>query len=177
MWPAAARRLHLSDIRGPTRIVTVARVVSPDIVRSPLSGRMAAFVRLEALEATTDAVGVGGLTSLGAIVLGDVVTLEVDFEDARGVAIGLLPRRAELRLVPVEPALPITRALPELVPLLACAKGTGLLCQRERLVFGGERLRLSAVVERAHGSDAERLVVRDDLAPVRLDDVLDDRGA
>jgi hypothetical protein len=176
MWPAAARRLRLEDVRGPTRIDAVARVVSPDVVRSPLSGRMAAFVRIEALETTRDAASVSSVVSLGAILVGDVVTLEVDVEGARSVAVDLLLRRAELRLLSEGPVLPIGQMVPELVPLLARAKGSGTLCQREWLVFSGERLRLSAVVERAYRSHAERLVVRDDLAPVLLDEVLEDRA-
>ena len=169
MWPAAARRLCLEEIRGLTRIDAVARVASPDVVRSPRSGRMAAFARIEVVEAPPGRERAP--ISLGAIVLGDVVRLELEADEAP-VLLDLLPRRAEIRLVVEPPALPIERVIPEVVPLLARAKRGGALCHRERLFVRGERLRLVAVVERDHRSEvAERLVVRDDIAPVRLDEV------
>jgi hypothetical protein len=91
-------------------------------------------------------------------------------------------RRADSRLVSDRGELePIVTAVPEIIPLLSRAKQNGVLCQREPLVKSGDRLRLRAVVERTNrpigagdrASGRERLVVRDDLAAVTIDDVLE----
>jgi hypothetical protein len=147
-------------------IDVIARVASGNDVVSPLSGVRAAFVQVELLEAAE-----GALESLGAFILGDVVTLGV--EDA-SIEIDIVARRAELRLLaPRTGGVRVEQVIPELVPLLARARGGVLYC-RERLVLHGERLRVRAHVERVERSPrTERLVVRDDLGPVTLDEVLE----
>lgn len=184
MWPFADRSLRLEDIVGPTRIDVVVRVVSANNVTSPLSGFKAAFVRLEALERVPrrkedDRVGdAEDLFSLGAVILGDLVTLSL----ANEITVELPVRRAELRLVSERTGvMPVHRAVPELVPLFVHARRSGVLCQREHLVLRGDRLRFHAVVERTsqvvavgyRSGVSERLVVRDDLAPIILDEVLE----
>ncbi len=143
-------------LQGPTPIDTLARVLTPNRVTSPISGRGAAFVRIEVLSR------VGAeLTSLGVVVLGDLLALELD----SGVRVQLPVRRAELRRLSDSPEPePIERLAAELVPLLTRAARGGVLCQREHLVFEGDRLRLRAVVEAGF--------VRDDLGPILLDEVL-----
>jgi hypothetical protein len=185
MWPFAERSQRLEDLVGPTRIDAVVRVSSANSVTSPISGVKAAFVRLEALERVprdtkSDRAGdAEDLFSLGVVLLGDLVTLSL--ADS-AIAIELPVRRATLRLVD-QPAgvIPVHRAVPELVPLFAQARRGGVLCQREHRVLCGDRLRLQAVVERTtsvvgvgyRSGAPERLVVRDDLAPVLLDEVLE----
>jgi hypothetical protein len=186
MWPFAARPLRLEDLVEPSRIDVVTKVVSSNDVTSPLSGLKAAFVQLEALELVHRSQNDGGpsgqgdLFSLGTMIVGDLVTLEIDGIE---VAVEVPVRRAELRLVSDGRAgvIPIHRAVPELVPLLAHAKHGGVLCQREHRVLSGDRLRLRAVVERAsrvvasryRSGVVERLLVRDDLAPILLDEVIE----
>lgn len=186
VWPLAPKRLRLEEIVGPTPIDVVTTVVSPNEVTSPLSGLEAAFVQVEVLERVppsysrdADRPNNDAYVLLGSVIFGDLVKLELE----GGVAgVELLSRRAELRVVSERAAvMPMERAIPELVALLSRAKRGGVLCQREHLILSGERLRLRAVVERvsrvvASGDRSDvvqQLVVRDDLAPVVLDEVLD----
>jgi len=195
MWPSAAKPVRLEELVGPTPLDVVTTVLSPDAVLGPVSGLAAAFVQVEVLERLPETspgqlrservLSQGAYVSLGAVIFGDLVTLQLDLEGG-AATIDLVARRAELHLLSAHErdATPVDHALPELVPLLSRAKQGGLLCQREHLVRSGARLRLRAVVERAgravasrHPSAlAERLIVRDDLAPVRLDEVLDADG-
>jgi hypothetical protein len=179
MSPSAA--LSLDDIVGPTRVDVITKLVSPDDVTSPVSGLRAAFVHLEALERVRAHEGSGiqeELFSLGTIIIGDLVTLVLE---GRATEVELQVRRAQLRFLSDHThVLPIAETIPELVPLLGAAKHGGILCHRERLVLSGDRLRLRAVVERIarvvapERSDAGlRLVVREDLAPILLDEVLE----
>lgn len=162
MWPVAAHPLRLEDLAGPARVDVITKVSSPNKVTSPISGSQAAFVQVEALQQ-----GPLGPHSLGAVILGDLVTLELE---GGAVAIELAVRRATLHFLDERSdAVPMQRAIPELVPFFERARFGGVLCQREYLVLSGDRLRLRAVVERK----GERLMVRDDLAPVLLDEVIE----
>ena len=186
MWPFVAKPpLRLEDIVGPTPIAVVTRVVSGNEIASPVSGLRAAFLQLEALERVKPSgdresgSAHGRFYSLGTVILGDLVRLELEGLD---VTVELEPRRVELRLVhETTEAPPIDHAIPEIVPLLASAKRGGVLCQREHLVLRGDRLRLCAIVERSasvvssgyRSGVGSRLVVRADLAPVVLHEVLE----
>lgn len=147
---------------GPTPIDLAATVVSGDDVESPLSGRRAAFVRLEALERVD-----GEDVSLGAILVGDLLRLTLD----GGASLDVEVRRAELRLFgPRAGVRPITRVAAELVPLLASARRGGTLCEHEHLVPSGARLRVRAIVEPS--GTPGRVVARHDLAPVILEELV-----
>jgi hypothetical protein len=190
MWPFTERSLRLEDLVGPTKVDVVTRVVSPNLTASPTSGLRAAFVLLEAFERVPrrphDDRNPGDdaedFLPLGAVIVGDLVTLEVE---GTGASVDVCARRATMRLVKERAGvMPIVRAIPELVPLLSHAKRSGVLCQREHLVLSGDRLRLQAVVERTsrvvaagyRSGTTEVLVVRDDLAPVILDEVFEAPG-
>lgn len=102
------------------------RVISDDVVTSPISGRRGAFVRLELLEDGEP---------LGAVVLGDVVRLAGETE------LHVVVRRARL-VVPPVPELPLARIVPELAALLRQARG-GKLAVREHVVVRGDEVRLA----------------------------------
>lgn len=154
-------------------------IVSPNAVESPLDGTRAAILYVELLELlelergpTDEAYG-----SLGVVVLGDVVTLRDDDHDE----IAIVARRA--RINPATPharPAPLDEAPPELVPLLAKAKGRGLLCYRQVSLATNDRVLLTASVEPAtsvvaagYRSGTQRTyVARDDLEPVILDEVV-----
>jgi hypothetical protein len=142
---------------GPTPVDVLVTVASANGVTSPISGDPAAIVFVELFE---------GPELLGSVVFGDLVTLSIEGSD---LAIDIVVRRAQLAFVdvPTEPV-PIEAAPSELVPLLQRARRGGIVLRRERLVRHGDRLRLRAIVEPA----ADRLIAREDLAPVRLDEVL-----
>src|SRR5688572_21612669 len=76
-----ARRIHPYNIVHSMRDAIVA---SPDAVRSPVSGSIGAFVHLEVGERRD-----GEFRSLGSIVVGDLLRLEID-----GRALELVVRRA-----------------------------------------------------------------------------------
>lgn len=158
----------------PRQLDVVATVASPDEVTSPFSGARAAFFHVEVLEIAADGTG----WSLGEMLLGDVVVLRIA-EPATEVA--LVVRRAAMRLVGVRtggvPLDGLPRPPAEAIPLLAKARGRGAPCFREHAVRQGARLRLRAIVEDYSASPVAlpgpRLLVRDDLGPLTLDEVLD----
>ena len=157
---------------GVRRIDAIATVISPNRVVSPISGRAAAFVHVEVVERLGD---LEIDEHLGAVIFGDIVRVELP-DHAR---IDVVVRRAELRFaLGREPAVPLVDAVAELVPMLQRARRGGVLCHREHLVLEGSRLRLRAVVETgAYSPEAGALVLRDDLAPVVLEDLLDEGGS
>lgn len=132
---------------------------------SPLSGRSGAFIHVEMLELFPD----GRLPRvLGARILGDVVALEVDVRGSHRT-IDLVVRRAELRFALFRPPpAPLETVPPELGALIGPSRG-GPLGWREHVVRHGDRVRLRAFVE---PRGADRLVVRDDLGPVELDELV-----
>jgi hypothetical protein len=155
VWPFADQARQASE---PRRVDAVTRIVSPNVVTSPVSGRKAAFVHIELVEEQ----------SLGAVVVGDVVSLDPELPGV--LAIDLVVRRASLHLVSLQGGgTPIDVVPPELTPLLRHATG-GVICVREHLVLQGEKVRLRAVLEPVGGG---KLVVRDDLGAVELHEVVD----
>lgn len=104
----------------------LVRVISDDVVTSPVTGRRGALVRLELVE--EDA-------SLGVVVLGDVVRLAGESE-----ILHVVVRRARLDFAPA-PDLPLARIVPELAPLLRASRG-GTLAVREHVIVRGDVLRL-----------------------------------
>lgn len=161
MWPLdRAARTSLDGVAGPARVVLDVRVGGAASVRSPISGRMAAFVQVALFET--------GGRSIGGMVLGDLVPLEVVGADA---SIDLLVRRATLepeapRAEPVSLEDPVPA---ELVPLLRGAAGRGALRASERLFQPGDVLVLRAVVEPSPAGGLRRFALRTDLAPVVLE--------
>jgi hypothetical protein len=95
--------------------------------------------------------------SLGEVVLGDAIELHA----ADGARYVVMARRATFGFVNVRQAVPLDGAPGELVPLLARSRG-GTLSVHEHVLRAGDRVRLRAQVESG--------VVRDDMAPVRLDE-------
>lgn len=118
-------------------------------VTSPVTGARGLVVHLELLE---------GETSLGVIVLGDVIELIAE-DGARYVVVA---RRATFGFVNVRRAVALENAPAELVPLLLRSRG-GALVVREHVVREGDRVRLRAHVDAG--------LVRDD-ASMFLDEVI-----
>lgn len=109
----------------------VVRVVSPDVVTSPVSGARGAFVRLELVEEGEP---------VGAVILGDLVR----FEGPSG-RFDVVVRRMTVE-VPFAEAVPLAIVPPELVPLLRNVRGRGVLGVREHVVVSGAALRLRGIV-------------------------------
>jgi hypothetical protein len=158
------------------RIDEVARVLSAELVESPISGpilgRRGAFIHVELLEDSGEG---GDPRSLGEVIFGDLLTLELG---ADGGDVGrrtpmplveVVVRRAVLHFASLRPSpLPLGSVPAELAPMLARGRG-GMLLYREHVVRQGDRLRLRAVVE----PRGDRLAIRDDLSRVDLDEVLE----
>jgi hypothetical protein len=146
-----------------------AEVRSPDGVTSPLSGRHAAFFHVEVLELLPPPLSP---RVLGERILGDVVELAVG-----GRVASVLVRRAALRFALIRPPpVPLVALPAELASLVAHTRAgipcAGPLGWREHVVRHGDRIRLRAYVEAVKTSGADRLVVRDDLGPVELHEVV-----
>lgn len=104
----------------------LVRVISDDLVTSPISGVRGAFVRLELLEDGAPR---------GAIVLGDVLHLAGEGEELR-----IVVRRVRI-VSPPAPDVPLARFIPELAALLHGTRG-GALSVREHVVRCGDELRV-----------------------------------
>ena len=189
MWPFV-RRDSLARLDGPTPIDVVTRIVSPNDVPSPTSGLKAAFVHIEVVERVPEVVeGVlpwlrdarDDFVSLGGVIFGDLLTLEISSEESV-FAVEVVARRAQFSVAAIRfGATPMQHTVPELVPIVSRASRGGVICYREHLGLHGERLRLRATVEPVksvvgscyRSAAIERLVVRDDLGPVLLDEMLE----
>lgn len=136
----------------------MATVVSPDAVAAPISGEKAAVVHIEALRGDPPSVLVG------TTVVGDLLRLQW----AAG-EVEIVVRRATFAFTSLYvPPPPAAHVPAELVPLLQ----RGATAFRERLIRRGDRLRVRARVERYASSEPARFIVRDELAVIRLDEVL-----
>lgn len=162
---------ELAAIERPTSVDIVTRVISPNVIASPVTGLRAAIVHLELFEAPAWGPSIP-VRPLGSIVLGDLVTLAMG-DAVLDVAVG----RATLAFSASSfTVLPLEKVVAEIAPLLAHVRSGGLIQQSERLVYEGDELRLRATVERVkmvtssgyRSGVQTRLVVRDDLAPVLL---------
>lgn len=163
---------------APRHLDVVLRVTSPDEVTSPFTRARAAFFHVELVEVEAD----GNARSLGALMIGDVVRLS-----SERVALSVVVRRAVMRFVDVRrggvPLEHLATVPAEAVPLLASARGRGTICFREHAVVRGASLRVRAFVEgpdhttgfgRSTGAALpDGLVVRGDVGPITLDEVLD----
>jgi hypothetical protein len=165
-------RQSLTRIVVPTRVDLLTRVESPDDVRSPVSGRSAAFVHVEVVEQLS---GVSAHeASLGSVIFGDLLTLSIEGEKV--LMVDIVVRRATFRPIRPRVGSPLVHIPSELVPVVSRSRG-GTLAHYEHLVMHGNRLRLHAIVESADPpgrAGSPRLIVRNDLAPVVLDEVLED---
>jgi hypothetical protein len=148
---------------------TLARVVSANDVTSPISGTRAALVRVEIFERQSPmGQGAGDDTPIGHVTFGDLLALRLESQPDQPL-VEVIARRAVFHpLLPRTDTTLLRNPIPELVPLLTHAKG-GILHYREHLVMQGDRVRLRAMVERL---SPLRMVVRDDLGPVHLEEVL-----
>ncbi len=178
MW-SPRKRLNLEDIGGPTAIDVLARVASPNDVVSPITGARGACIRVEVFERRDPSAPVRPDELLGTVVLGDLVSVSIDLEghEVTTTSVDVVVRRAELRFTsPATSPEVLEMAAPELVPILRTQRGGGVIFYAERRIRCGEDLRLRAVVERGASADRRergaRLILRDDLAPVVLDEVL-----
>ena len=132
-------------------------MLSEDTVTSPLSGRKAAFFRIEVVERSAQ-----GETSLGHLVVGDLVT----FGDGKGKPIRLVVRRAAIAFVS-DPLETTSAAVPvELVGLVRRASGLGIVVYREHAAMQGTGFSLEAQCE----DSGAVLVARSDEGPVRLEE-------
>ena len=197
MWPFGEKvASRLAGVRSgegrssaPAKVSVVTTIVSGGPVTSPVTGVRSAIIFLEVLErvAVTSGVGVevdlgpgresDRYETLGEVLLGDVATLR----DEDGDEIAIVAGRAR-----ISPQLPrgggtLLAQLPaELIPFARKATGRGALCYRELAFREGDKVRLRAVVEASasaapmgSGSDAKRsYIVRDDLAPIVLEEML-----
>jgi hypothetical protein len=165
----------------PVEVSVLATVVSPGAVVSPLTGVRAAVVRLELLERLPAARGAPAdlerYESLGVLVLGDLVTLR----DDDGDEISLVARRATIQpAAPPQGAPELGKVPAEMVPMLARARGQGVLCYRELALLTNDRVLMTAVIEASSSSSVaayragprKNYVARDDLAAVVLDEVV-----
>ncbi len=160
------------EIDRPTAIDVVVTVASQNAVASPISGLRAEFVHLQVLERLRESDMT--LRSLGSFVFGDLVSFVIE----AGVLVDVVVRRVRFGYVATASEVqPLTTMLAEVVPLLANVKTALPIVTCERLVLEGETFRCRATVERVSSVPADgyrsgvttRLVVRDDLAEVRLD--------
>jgi hypothetical protein len=129
-----------------TEIDAHARVLSQNVVASPLSGARGAFVHVELLEEEA---------LIGQVTFGDIVRFAIEPEGSLDV----LVRRAECMFHSDVPAATLERFVPELAGLLARARG-GQVRYREHVIACGDRVRIRAHVEGG--------LVRHDLGTVRI---------
>src|SRR4051794_25712561 len=111
MWPFGRKDVatRLSEIEERTEVEVVAKVVSPNAVASPISGARAAMLHIEVLELRGALSRRPKTESLGAVVLGDFVTLR----DAEGIALSIIARRARFRFAGPDAALVPLDEVPE----------------------------------------------------------------
>lgn len=170
----------------PVAVETLTTLVSPATVESPLSGMRACVVVIELVEripirqehGTGDEIERDVFESLGFVVLGDVATLR----DEHGDEISIVVRRAHIASsLHSRGGTPLTRVPAEVAPLLAKARGRGVVCYRELTLGVGEKVLLKAVVAPTtsvvpsgyRSATRTTYVARDDLAPVVLEEVFE----
>jgi hypothetical protein len=160
---------RLKEAVEPTKVSVLTTLVSGGSVASPITGIRAAIVVVDVLEHVLS----HGYEVLGTVVLGDLVTLRDDHGDEITVVVG------KTRIVRVASGLegvPLEKPPAELVPLLSKATGRGVICYRELTLGEGAKVRLKAVVEPrqvGYSGTKSAFGVRDDLAPVVLEEVFD----
>lgn len=163
----------------------LATIVSTNAVVSPFTGLRTGILHIELVErysrssdSANDGAANDSYETLGSMVLGDLVTLR----DEDGAELTLVGRRA--RIQPAHErrgATPLAGIPAEMAPLLAKSRGRGIICYRELPLGEGDRVRLEALVNTAQSvasgyrSGAMRTyVVRDDLAPVVLTEIVEE---
>jgi len=150
------------DPAEPVRVDVVARVLSPNVVTSPMTGMSAALVEvglLDWLSLNTDggAAGPGSIehfTRLGSVVYGAELTVA----DARGTTL-FIPAPAIKRFVPLtNRGLRVEKPLPpELVPFTRTSQH--VLAYQESLVRENDNVRIVGTVRL--GAGIERSGYRD----------------
>lgn len=142
-------------------IDTLVTVASENAVKSPLTGRTAAFLHIALFEDR----GAHEPHLLGEVILGDLVALDEVGEARHRVVVVARRTTVQFGAWPLAPILSIGETLPaELLPLATRGRG-GPLSFREHGVMRGDTLRLLAVVE----EQGERWTAREDRAPVVLE--------
>ncbi len=164
MWPFGHDHVvqRLAAIPPGTTGAVAARVtvVSESSVVSPLSGLASAFLQVDLLERLIDEYVV-----LGSVKYGQVLRLR----DCDGDEVSVVAAAVRFEPSTLLGGQPVTDILPELAPYLRNATGRGILCSREHALRTGDAVLLKAVVEPSR----TRYLVRDDLAPVVLAEVVD----
>jgi hypothetical protein len=170
---------------APSALRTVAKIVSQNALRSPLSGVFAAMFTVTFLERRNRGGTSGswgprrdGYWPLGTVVVGDRLDV-VSEPDGSAISIpaqAIVLRKCETPRggVPVCVSLP-----PNLVGLAARARGIGVLCYREVVLRENDRVLLDAVVERKltvshvgyRSGPGVRFIARPDLGRVTLEEL------
>lgn len=195
MWLFArkkvANRLGAVTTAGaPLAVDVLTTVVSPNAVRSPVSGLVSALLQIELVERVPldqgqavafeggDGAGSDAFVSLGTALFGDIVILR----DADGDEISVVSGRARFdAATPRNGGTPLATVPAELVGFLRRATGRGVVCYREFPLLEGDKVRLKATVEPSQSVVSSgyrsgtkvRYVARDDLALVILEEIFE----
>lgn len=178
------RARSVREVRGATRVELDCEVGPSPLVVSPVSGARAALIRWTLLEQRTFSGGKGGGTNTRYRVLARGLYGEprlVLVHDGETIEVPL--ERASLVLVEDPAEGELLQHMPEaLVPVLREVRADGPLAYREAHLRSGDRVRLTATVERLRAEAGagyreagvpgpmlravpdERIVVRDRLA-------------
>lgn len=183
-WLRGLRRARVlpSEPVAPVRVNFVARVVSPNVVRSPLTGLTAALIQLSLLdyEMIQSNTRVGDSTTgerfipLGSVVYGE----ELAVVDERGTALVIQAAHIK-RLVPLNPdGLPLDRSLPnEFAPF--ARQSQHLLAYQESLLRKDDRVRIvgsvqqgDTVTQAGYRDAVARQLVASNVEPLILHEML-----
>lgn len=195
MWPFGKKkpnRLAAAAPSGspggpPTEVKVEVVVASGNELTSELTGLRAALFHLTLVErlpiyrqngaAGSDEVA-DAFVDLGWIIKGDTLV----FRDDDGTEVTVVARRAHVGFAtPQNAGTPISKIPPELAPMMKKASGRGVLCFRENTIRQGDRYRLTATVEAVpsvvssgyRSGTGLRFIARDDLSPVKLEEIFE----
>lgn len=191
MWPFGkkrATRLASSAPSGaPTEVRVEVVVASPNDVTSELTGLRAALFLVTLVErrpvyresgaGSADEVA-DTYVELGSIMWGDTLVLR----DDDGTEVTVAARRAFIGFAtPHHGGTPLARVPPALAPMMSRASGRGVLCFRENPIRQGDRYRLTAAVEAVpavvssgyRSGAGLRFIARDDVSPIKLEEIFE----
>lgn len=195
MWPFGKKkpnRLAAAAPSGapggpPTEVKVEVVVASPNELTSELTGLRAALFHVSLVERLPihRENGVAGgdevadaWVDLGAIMWGDTLVLR----DDDGTEVTVVARRAQVGFAtPQLSGTPLSKVPAALAPMMKKASGRGVLCFRENTIRQGDRYRLTATVEAVpsvvtsgyRSGAGLRFIARDDLSPVKLEEIFD----
>ena len=183
MWPftrkRGASRFSVALAGEPTEVEVMAKVASPNVVTSPLTGNTSALLLIELVERMLPPDNgrtiAESLSLVGAVILGDVLSLA----DETGAELSVVAHRTQfVSSTPRHHVTSLERVPPELVPLMKRATGRGVICYRELPLRHGDDVLVRAFIEArtvvaASGyrdTATVRYIARDDLGVVRLEE-------